>query len=84
MSLEKRLPRAVLPCPTCGQPDVYVQDSRGTLTRDRITRKRVCVHCGERWPTTEFPNVPATEAQAAEMLAFAQKALAQFRRRHAA
>ncbi len=77
-------PRAVLPCPTCGQGDVYVQESRGTSRLDRITRKRVCAHCRQRWGTTEFPDVPLTEAQAAEILAFAQKALAQFARRKAA
>lgn len=77
-------PRAVLPCPTCGQGDVYVQESRGTSRLDRITRKRVCAHCRKRWGTTEFPDVPPTEAVAQEILDFAQKALAAFKRTRAA
>jgi transcriptional repressor NrdR len=40
-------------CPSCGQPDTRVIDSRGIREDYTIRRRRLCSHCGRRFTTFE-------------------------------
>ncbi len=41
------------PCPSCGDFNVRVVDSRWTKTEFAMRRRRVCGTCGVRWTTHE-------------------------------
>lgn len=40
-------------CPYCGHSSSAIVRSRGGIVDDKVTRRRECAHCGERFPTYE-------------------------------
>lgn len=54
---------AKLCCPTCGQFESRVIDSRPTDANEAIWRRRQCRHCGEKFSTKEsiVPTIRPTE-----------------------
>lgn len=41
-------------CPFCGCSESSIERSKGLITKaDRVRRRRQCVECGRRFPTTE-------------------------------
>lgn len=40
-------------CPFCGASESHVVRSHGSVTTDRVRRRRQCAECGRRFPTSE-------------------------------
>jgi hypothetical protein len=40
-------------CPFCGCSESSIERSKGLISRDHVRRRRMCVECGRRFPTTE-------------------------------
>lgn len=53
-------------CPYCGHSSSAVVRSRGGIVGDKVTRRRECARCGERFPTYERLDEETFERELAQ------------------